>query len=87
MEDVINLTPDQRKVTQEEHWRVFYSGLMQEVESSNNAQNAKISHADVQIAVCGFQNVVTDVVRKLRGYLNSKMPVTEVILLKFTETG
>ncbi|XP_035265189.1 protein mono-ADP-ribosyltransferase PARP14 isoform X2 [Anguilla anguilla] len=82
MEDVINLTPDQGKVTQEEHWRLFYSGLMQEVESSNNAQNVKISHSDVQIAVCGFQNVVTDVARKLRGYLNNKMPVTEDILLK-----
>ncbi|XP_064182766.1 protein mono-ADP-ribosyltransferase PARP14 [Anguilla rostrata] len=82
MEDVINLTPDQGKVTQEEHWRVFYSGLMQEVESSNNAENVKISHSDVQIAVCGFQNVVTDVARKLRGYLNNKMPVTEDILLK-----
>ncbi|XP_035265187.1 uncharacterized protein LOC118223123 isoform X3 [Anguilla anguilla] len=82
MEDVISLTPDQGKVTQEEHWRVFYSGLMQEVESSNNAQNVKISHSDAQIAVCGFQNVVTDVARKLRGYLNNKMPVTEDILLK-----
>ncbi|XP_061089952.1 protein mono-ADP-ribosyltransferase PARP14-like [Conger conger] len=80
-EDVINLTPDQRKVTQEEHWSVFYHGIMQEVESSNNTRNIKISHSGVQIAVCGFQNVVTDVARKLRGYLNNKMPVTEDIQL------
>ncbi|XP_061089953.1 LOW QUALITY PROTEIN: protein mono-ADP-ribosyltransferase PARP14-like [Conger conger] len=80
-EDVINLTSDQRKVTQEEHWYVFYHGIIQEVESSNNTRNIKISHSGVQIAVCGFQNVVTDVARKLRGYLNNKMPVTEDIQL------
>ncbi|XP_061089955.1 protein mono-ADP-ribosyltransferase PARP14-like [Conger conger] len=80
-EDVINLTPDQRKVTQEEHWSVFYHGIMQEVESSNNTRNIKISHSGVQISVCGFQNVVTDVARKLRGNLNNKMPVTEDIQL------
>ncbi|KAJ8351599.1 hypothetical protein SKAU_G00230750 [Synaphobranchus kaupii] len=82
MEEVINLTPDQGKVTQEEQWKVFYSRLMQEVESSNNAWNVKISHSDVQITVCGFRNVVTDVARKLTGYLNNKMPVTKEIPLK-----
>ncbi|XP_061089954.1 protein mono-ADP-ribosyltransferase PARP14-like [Conger conger] len=80
-EDVINLSFDQRKVTQEEHWNVFYHGIIQEVESSNNTRNIKISHSGVQIAVCGFQNVVTDVARKLRGYQNNKMPVTEDIQL------
>ncbi|XP_036401797.1 protein mono-ADP-ribosyltransferase PARP14 [Megalops cyprinoides] len=81
-EEVINLTPDQVKVTKDEQWRVFFNGLKEEVESCSNVQNVSILVSDVQITVCGFCNVVADVSRKLKGYLNNKMPVTEDVPLK-----
>ncbi|MGH0128784.1 UNVERIFIED_CONTAM: hypothetical protein FKN15_046596 [Acipenser sinensis] len=81
-DEVISLTPDQAKATKNEEWNRFFSELKEEVDSSSNGRGISITQTDTKITLAGFSNVVADVTRKLKGYLENKRLVTEVIPLK-----
>ncbi|XP_063070156.1 protein mono-ADP-ribosyltransferase PARP14-like [Engraulis encrasicolus] len=78
-EEKIPLNPEQSMVTHGEDWKDFYESLKNEVKSSNNILNLKVTEADIQ--VCGYSAVVADVSRKLKGYLEHNKPATEEVAL------
>ncbi|XP_056611144.1 protein mono-ADP-ribosyltransferase PARP14-like [Triplophysa dalaica] len=77
-EDIIQLSPNRT----DENWRTFLMKLQDEVESSQNAHNIRVTQTDVQLTLCGFSDVVAEVARKVRGYLEHKKPITEDVPLK-----
>ncbi|XP_033862092.3 protein mono-ADP-ribosyltransferase PARP14-like [Acipenser ruthenus] len=81
-DEVISLTPDQAKATKNDEWNRFFSELKEEVDSSSSGRGISITQTDTKITLAGFSNVVADVTRKLKGYLENKRLVTEVIPLK-----
>ncbi|MGH0142107.1 UNVERIFIED_CONTAM: hypothetical protein FKN15_041281 [Acipenser sinensis] len=81
-DEVISLTPDQAKANKNDEWNRFFSELKEEVDSSSSGRGISITQTDTKITLAGFSNVVADVTRKLKGYLENKRPVTEVIPLK-----
>ncbi|XP_041120245.1 protein mono-ADP-ribosyltransferase PARP14 [Polyodon spathula] len=92
-DEVISLTPDQVKATKNDEWNSFFSELKEEVDSSSSGRGISITQTDTKITLAGFSSVVADVTRKLKGYLENKRLVTEVIHLKdvhwvdFVESG
>ncbi|XP_018601869.2 protein mono-ADP-ribosyltransferase PARP14 [Scleropages formosus] len=81
-EEVIDLTPDQVEITKGENWRHFYNELNKDVESFSSVGNVRVSHKDKQIVIVGFGSAVADITRKVKGYLNDKVPATEEVPLK-----
>ncbi|XP_033899512.3 protein mono-ADP-ribosyltransferase PARP14-like [Acipenser ruthenus] len=81
-DEVISLTHDQTKATKIDEWNRFFSELKEEVDSSSSGCGISITQTDTKITLAGFSSVVADVTRKLKGYLENKRPVTEVIPLK-----
>ncbi|XP_030643397.1 protein mono-ADP-ribosyltransferase PARP14 [Chanos chanos] len=81
-EDVIHLTPDQTAAVKSESWMSLIANIKDEMESSQNDHKVQITPSEAKIEVCGFSNVVADVSRKLKGYLENKTPATEDIPLK-----
>lgn len=77
-EDIIQLSPNRT----DENWTTFLMKLQDEVESSQNAHNIRVSQTEVQLTLCGFSDVVAEVARKVRGYLEHKKPITEEVPLK-----
>ncbi|KAL4635573.1 poly ADP-ribose polymerase 14-like [Arapaima gigas] len=81
-EEVIYLTPEQVKLTKDEKWRNFCNELNKDVESCSSVRNANVLQKDKEIVIIGFGSMVADITRKLKGYLNNKMPTTENVPLK-----
>nr|XP_015213986.1 PREDICTED: poly [ADP-ribose] polymerase 14-like isoform X1 [Lepisosteus oculatus] len=75
-EEIIRLTSDQAQVAKTEKWEQFLGELKAEVGGC-----VRIAQADMQISICGYANLVADAAKKLKGYLDNKMPATEVIPL------
>uniref|UniRef100_A0A8C4SF24 Poly [ADP-ribose] polymerase n=1 Tax=Erpetoichthys calabaricus TaxID=27687 RepID=A0A8C4SF24_ERPCA len=81
--EVITLSSDQEKLTEEEDWKEFFSDLEKEMDSNTAERRISITFCPPEIRLGGFSNDVTDAAKKLRGYLDNKRPVTEVIPLKY----
>ncbi|KAM3862355.1 protein mono-ADP-ribosyltransferase PARP14 [Diretmus argenteus] len=81
-DEVIELSREQVSVTRGEQWQQLLAALQGDLESSQNHQRISITLSGERIAVCGFSNVVADVLSKIRGYLENKKPVTVDVPLK-----
>ncbi|XP_029937054.1 protein mono-ADP-ribosyltransferase PARP14 isoform X2 [Myripristis murdjan] len=81
-DEVVEISGEQVKVTSGEQWEQFLAKLQKDLESSQNHKSISIVPSGEKIAVCGFSNVVADVLSKTRGYLENKKPVTISIPLK-----
>ncbi|KAL0963918.1 hypothetical protein UPYG_G00315340 [Umbra pygmaea] len=81
-EELINLTPDQAHVTNDEQWTQFFNKLISELQSTKNNNNVSILVSQESIVVCGFSSVVADVSGKLKGYLDNKTPESVDVHLK-----
>ncbi|KAK3568819.1 hypothetical protein QTP86_017386 [Hemibagrus guttatus] len=79
-EVVIQLTPDVGKVINSEDWVNFLNKI--KVELSDNSQNVNIIQSEAQIVICGFAEVVENLSKKVKDYLENKTPATEFISLK-----
>nr|XP_023678134.1 poly [ADP-ribose] polymerase 14-like isoform X2 [Paramormyrops kingsleyae] len=78
-EEVLELTPEQLKVTKDENWRHFFGDLTEDV------SNVKVLQSHKSIIMTGFCSAVTDISRKLKGYLNNKLPVTDDVTVESVE--
>ncbi|XP_048863184.1 uncharacterized protein parp14rs3 [Brienomyrus brachyistius] len=78
-EEALELTPEQVKVTKDENWRHFFGDLTEDV------SNVKVLQSHKSIIMTGFCSAVTDVSRKLKGYLNNKKPVTDDVTVESVE--
>ncbi|XP_072542636.1 protein mono-ADP-ribosyltransferase PARP14 isoform X2 [Salminus brasiliensis] len=81
-EEVFQVTPDSTAVRTSENWLNFLKALDTEVKLSHNAHKVHITSSEDQIVICGFAQVVADLSRKVRDYLENKAPETEDIPLK-----
>ncbi|XP_056145314.1 protein mono-ADP-ribosyltransferase PARP14 isoform X2 [Lampris incognitus] len=79
---VIELSTDQVNVTRGQQWKQYFYALKEDLKSSQNHESVIITLSDDEINVCGFSYVVSDVVSKVREYLQNKKPVTIDIPLK-----
>ncbi|XP_026783862.3 protein mono-ADP-ribosyltransferase PARP14 isoform X1 [Pangasianodon hypophthalmus] len=85
-EEVIHLTPDASTVTNSENWVNFLNQI--KVDLSHDSQNVNIIPSEAQILICGFAQVVANLSKKVKDYLENKTPATEYIHLKsFQELG
>uniref|UniRef100_UPI003AADD9EC uncharacterized protein parp14rs3 isoform X1 n=1 Tax=Centroberyx gerrardi TaxID=166262 RepID=UPI003AADD9EC len=81
-DEVIKISREQVSVTRGGQWEQFLAALKGDLESRQNHQSISIMPSGEKIAVCGFSNVVTDVLCKIRGYLENKKRVTVDVPLK-----
>lgn len=79
-EAVIQLTPDVNTVINSENWVNFLNKI--KVELCHNSQNVNIITSKAQIVICGFAQVVANLSKKVKDYLESKTPATKYIHLK-----
>ncbi|XP_017550531.2 protein mono-ADP-ribosyltransferase PARP14 isoform X1 [Pygocentrus nattereri] len=81
-EEVIKITSDLTSVINSENWVNFLKTLKAEVELGHNAHNVNIIPTEEEIVICGFAQVVADLSKKVRDYLENKTPATEDIHLR-----
>ncbi|XP_060785283.1 protein mono-ADP-ribosyltransferase PARP14 isoform X3 [Neoarius graeffei] len=79
-EEVIQLTPDVNTVINTENWVNFLNKI--KVELHHNSQNVNIISSEAQIVICGFAQDVANLSKKVKNYLESKIPATKCIHLK-----
>ncbi|KAI5107530.1 poly [ADP-ribose] polymerase 14 isoform X2 [Silurus meridionalis] len=79
-EEVIQLTPDVNAVINTDHWATFLNKT--KLELGHDLLNVNIVFSAEQIVICGFAQVVANLTKKVKDYLENKTPVTEDIHLK-----
>ncbi|KAF5890242.1 poly [ADP-ribose] polymerase 14-like, partial [Clarias magur] len=79
-EEIIQLTPDVNTGMNSDKWLKFLNEL--KAESNHISQNVNIIPSEAQIVICGFADVVRNVTKKIKSYLENKTPATEYVHLK-----
>ncbi|KAI5628569.1 poly [ADP-ribose] polymerase 14 isoform X2 [Silurus asotus] len=82
-EEVIQLTPDVNAVIITDRWANFLNKT--KLELGHDLPNVNIVFSAEQIVICGFAQVVANLTKKVKDYLENKTPVTEDINLKSTQ--
>ncbi|XP_072435892.1 protein mono-ADP-ribosyltransferase PARP14-like isoform X3 [Chiloscyllium punctatum] len=75
----IDLTPQQVKVTEGDKWKRFLNDLEVDMKSNNLDSRIREEKNKGAILIAGYSNIVADVAKMIKNYLDNKKVITQLI--------